>query len=575
MKSVHNSRVADIFDEIATMLDIEGENRFRILAYQKASQTIRDLPQELSEMLQEGRDLTELPGIGKDLSAKIEEIVKSGDLKFHKELQKKVPLSLVQLCALQNLGPKKVKKLHDKLRILTISDLEKAARAGKIEKLEGFGKRSEEKILEAIELRKTSSGRMPLVTALPIADSIVEYLKKLKGVNKVEVAGSIRRRKETIGDLDVLVTGNINPALIKDAQRFGDVDKVLASGETKVTLRLVQGIQVDIRFLEPKSFGSALNYFTGSKEHNVILRNIAKKKGLKLSEYGLFKGSRQVAGIDEEGIYKKLGLDYIPPVLREDRGEIDAAKNHKLPKLITLKDIRGDLHIHTTASDGSNSIIEMAREAKALGYEYIAITDHSHGQRQANGLEPRRMRKHLEEIRKVNDSFKGLEIFAGSEVDILKDGSLDYKDDLLDEMDVVVASIHSHFLLSKPEQTKRVIKAIKSGRVTIIGHPTARLLGRRKPVDMDMDEVLKAAGDYGVAMECSAQPSRLDLSDLYCKLAKDLKVKVVINTDAHSTNNLHYMELGIYNADRGWIGKGDVINTLPLAKFKRFIRYGR
>ncbi|HLB58545.1 MAG TPA: DNA polymerase/3'-5' exonuclease PolX [Bdellovibrionota bacterium] len=572
MKPIHNSQVAEIFEEIGDMLDIQGENRFRVLAYRNAAEVISNLTEEVQQMIVEGKDLTELPGIGKDLAGKIEEIVKKGGSTLYKELQKKTPLSLVRLIHLQDLGPKKVAKLNKKLGIKDIDDLEKAAKAGKIAKLEGFGQKSQEKILDAISHFKGAAGRMRFAEAVPIVNSLVPYLEKLKGVKQVEVAGSFRRRKETVGDLDILVTGDTSSPVLNGFKKYTEIKSVLASGETKVTVRLLSGIQVDVRFLEPKSFGAALCYFTGSKEHNVALRNIAKKKAMKLSEYGLFKGKAMVAGKTEEEIYKKLGLEFIPPELREMRGEIEASQNKELPTLISLQDIRGDLHMHTSATDGANTIEDMAHAAKKLGLEYIAITDHSQGQRQAGGLDPKAMRKHLENIRKADASISGIKIFCGSEVDILKDGSLDYKDDLLDEMDVVVASLHSHFTLSRAEQTKRVVKAIKSGKVTIIGHLTTRLIGTRKPVDIDVEEVLKAAKDYNVVMESSAQPSRLDLNDIYCKMAKEMGVKIAINTDAHSVQNLALMRFGVDNVRRGWIEKSDVFNCLPLIKLQKHLR---
>jgi DNA polymerase (family 10) len=533
-------------------------------------------------MVKDTKKLKELPGIGDGMAAHLAEIVETGDYALRKKLLKKYPATLLDVLQLQSLGPKKVAFLWSNFKAGTVADVERIAKEGKLRDLPGFGEKSEQNILKAVEVFKKSSGRFHIDVAEDAAIAIVAHVRKAgKAVHDVTPAGSLRRGKETVGDLDLLVTladGHTSQkhvdALAKHILEFPGIDQTLAHGENKVSFTLQNGLQVDVRLLEKENFGAALLYFTGSKEHNVTLRGRANDMGYTLNEYALatLKAEKRVAGRTEEEIYSKLKLDFIPPELRENTGEIAAAEHHKLPHLITLADMKGDLQMHSTASDGKNSIEEMAEAARQLGHQYIAITDHSKAVTVANGLDEKRMAAHIKKIHAANDKGLGIRVLAGAEVDILKDGSLDYSDELLAQLDVVVCSVHSYFNLDRAEMTERVLVAIENPYTQIIAHPTGRLLLRRDAIDYDMQKILEACAKNGVAMECNSYPDRLDLKDVYLRMCKDRGVKVVISTDSHNTANLAFIRYGVTMARRGWLEKHDVINTLPTEQFLAALR---
>ena len=531
------------------------------------------MPESVEQLVKEPEKLEELPGIGERMVEHLQEIVKTGDYSLRKKLLKKYPVTILDVLQLQSLGPKKVAFLWSNFKAATVADVERLAREQKLRDLPGFGEKSEQNILKAVEVFKKSTGRFLIHTAEAAALELAEHIKRAgKAVDSVTPAGSLRRGKETVGDLDLLVTladestsQKHVDALAEHILKFPDIDQKLAHGENKVSFTLTNGLQVDVRLLEKENFGAALMYFTGSKEHNVALRGRANDMGLTLNEYALatLKGEKPVAGRTEEEIYAKLKLDYIPPELRENTGEIAAAEQHKLPHLVTLKDIKGDLQMHSTASDGKNSIEEMAEAARKLGHEYIAITDHSKAVTVANGLDEKRAAAHIKKIHSLSEKELGIRVLAGAEVDILKDGELDYSDETLAQLDVIVCSVHSYMNLDRAAMTDRLLAAIENPYTQIIAHPTGRLLLRRDPFDYDMEKVLDACAKHGVAMECNSYPDRLDLKDVYLRMCKERGVKVVISTDAHTTTNLSFVRYGVTMARRGWLEKKNVINTLP------------
>ena len=571
---MENKAIADVFTEIADTLEIQGENPFRVRSYRNAARTIEDMSQSLEALVRAGENLEEIPGIGKSINEKIRELLATGKSHFLEELRSQIPPSLTELLKLEGLGPKKVKVLYDELNVDSVDRLEKAAQAGRLRNLPGMGLKTEEKILKSIEHYRAGMGRFKLSVGFQYAEALLRHLKGVPGVKRLDPAGSFRRRRETIGDLDILAICGKGCKVMDRFAGYGDVAEVLARGETKSSVRLKCGLQVDLRVLEEESFGAALHYFTGSKAHNVAIRERAKEKGLKVSEYGVFraKDEKRLSGAEEADVFKAVGLPLIPPELREDRGEIQAAEKGKLPRLIELSDIRGDLQMHTTASDGKNSILEMAQKAKEMGYAYIAITDHSKAVRVAGGMNEKQLAKHLKEIEKVNRQISRFRILKGVEVDILPDGSLDLKDDILKECEVVLASVHSRFNMEEEEMTRRVIKAIKNPNVKILAHPTGRLILEREPFKINLKEVIQAAIDQGVAVEINAYPDRLDLKDVDARMARDLGAKLAINTDAHSAMQLELMKFGVFTARRGWIEAKDVINTLPLEGLLRNLR---
>ena len=577
-----NKQIARILRDTAQLLEIDGAIIGRYRSYEKAAELIDSLPESIEQLVKEPEKLEELPGIGERMVEHLQEIVKTGDYSLRKKLLKKYPATILDMLQLQSLGPKKVAFLWSNFKAATVEDVEKLAREQKLRDLPGFGEKSEQNILKAVEVFKKSTGRFLIHAAEAAATSLAEHIKKGgKAVDSVTPAGSLRRGKETVGDLDLLVTladGFTSQkhvdALAEHILKFRDIDQKLAHGENKVSFTLTNGLQVDVRLLEKENFGAALMYFTGSKEHNVTLRGRANDMGLTLNEYALatLKGEKPVAGRTEEEIYAKLKLDYIPPELRENTGEIAAAEQHKLPHLLTLKDVKGDLQMHSTASDGKNSIEEMAEAARKLGHQYIAITDHSKAVTVANGLDEKRAAAHIKKIHGLSDEELGIRVLAGAEVDILKDGALDYSDEILSQLDVVVCSVHSYMNLDRAAMTERLLAAIDNPYTQIIAHPTGRLLLRRDPFDYDMEKVLDACAKNGVAMECNSYPDRLDLKDVYLRMCKERGVKVVISTDAHTTSNLSFIRYGVTMARRGWLEKKNVINSLPCVEFLAALR---
>jgi DNA polymerase (family 10) len=565
---VLNTDIARIFTRIADLLEIQGANPFRIRAYRAAARTVSDQPQSVAAMLKEGKDLGELPGIGRDLAGKIEEIVETGTLAMLKELEKEIPGELAELLSLSQLGPKKAAILHRELGVRNLQDLGEAAGSGKIRDLRGFSEKSEKKILEEIKRFTGAEKRIKLAEAEQIVRPLVEYLERIEGVKDVVTAGSFRRRRETVGDLDILVTCESGPAVMDRFVAYEDVREVLARGETKSTVLLRSRFQVDLRVVPQVAFGAALHYFTGSKDHNVAIRTIGVKKGLKISEYGIFQGEgekeKRVGGQTEEEVFAAVGLPYIAPELRENRGEIEAAREGKLPRLVALEDIRGDLHAHTRETDGRSTLEEMAVAARALGYGYFAITEHSRSVTIARGLDPKRLERQIEAIDRLADRYPDFRILKGIELDILEDGSLDLPDHVLARLDLRVCSVHSRFTLSAEKQTERIIRAMDNPLFNILGHPTGRLIGEREPYAVDMEKIVAAAAERGCFLELNAHPDRLDLTDFHCRMARDMGVKVVISTDAHYTEDFKFMRFGIDQARRGWLEKDDVLNTREL-----------
>jgi DNA polymerase (family 10) len=569
---VHNSDVTTILNEVADLLEIDGANAFRVRAYRDAARTVDGLPRDLAEMVSEGADLSELPGIGKSIANKIEEIVQTGRLKQLDKLKKRLPGELSELLTLPGLGPKRVKALHQQLGIQDRQGLAAAARDGKVHELQGLGRKTEQKILEESEKRRDGENRLRLTEVEEVAEALLEYLRGVEAVKQAVIAGSYRRRKETVGDLDILVTCKRGSAVMDHFIAYDDVDEVVSQGKTRSTVRLRSDLQVDLRVLAQVSYGAALHYFTGSKAHNIAVRKIAVGKGLKINEYGVFRGDDRVAGRTEEEVYQQIGLPYIDPEMREDRGEIEVAKQKRLPTLITHDDIRGDLHCHTKASDGKYTLEQMAQAAKERGYDYLAITEHSKRLTVARGLDENRLRSQIREIDKLNEKLDGIRLLKGIEVDILEDGSLDLDDEVLAELDVVVCSIHSKFGLPANKQTERVIRAMDNPHFNILAHPTGRMIGQRSPHELDVERTMEAALERGCFLELNAQPERLDLNDTHCKLAKDMGLKLAISTDSHATTSLDYIRYGVDQARRGWLEPGDVINTRSWRDLRRLLK---
>jgi len=565
---VQNAEIAAMFDQAAELLEIQGENPFRVRAYRRAARVIEGLPESAAGLVAAGRDLSELPGIGKDLAGKIADIVKTGRFVLLDALKKKLPGELADISALPGLGPKRVKLLYDQLKVRTLDDLRRVVRSGRLRELPGFGATIEKKISDALN-KPIVEKRFKLTVAEAEAEALANFLRD---GGRVVVAGSYRRRRDTVGDLDVLVTAKDGAAVGDKLIRYENVAQVLAHGPARSTVVLRSGIQVDVRAVPEESYGAALMYFTGSKSHNIALRGLANEHGWKLNEYGLFAGKRRIAGKTEEEVYQKLGLAFIPPELREDRGEVALAKANKLPRLVTLADIRGDLHVHSNWSDGSAAIGEMAAAAKARGYEYIAITDHSKRVSVAHGLDRARLARQIGEIDRLNEKLQGFTVLKGIEVDILKDGALDLPDSILARLDVVVAAVHSHFDLPRQAQTDRVVRAMENRHLAILAHPTGRLLGQREPYEIDLDRVIAAAREQGCYLEINAEPDRLDLNDIGAHAAKAGNVKVAISTDAHHVDALQYMRFGVDQARRGWLAADDVLNTRPLAELRKLLK---
>ncbi len=569
---VTNSDIADILERIAELLELEGANPFRIRAYRNAARTVTGLPHSIASMLAEGADLSELPGIGKDLAAKITEISETGHLKFLEEIEGRTPPGLAKLLGVPGLGPKRVQALYTALGIDDLDKLAKAAQAGKLRKLPGFGARSEAKILSAVKKRGAEEHRTPWPRAEEVAVPLVDYLKAVKGVMQVTVAGSYRRHKETVGDLDILVTCAKDVPVVEGFVAYEDVDEVVSQGTTRSTVVLRNGLQVDLRVVRDASYGAALHYFTGSKAHNIAVRKMGVARGLKINEYGVFKKEKRIAGRTEEEVYAQVGLPYIEPELRENQGEIEAAKKKRLPGLVTLDDIKGDLHTHSKASDGHASLEEMAAAARGLGYAYLAVSDHSKKVTIAHGLDAKRLARQIEQIDRLNDKLKDIRLLKSSEVDILEDGRLDLPDSILERLDFTVCAVHSKFDLPRDKQTERILRAMDNPNFNILAHPTGRLLGSRPAYDVDMERLMRAAKERGCILEVNAQPERLDLIDVHCRMAKDLGVKVAVSSDAHSTADLGLLRFGIAQARRGWLAPADVINTRPWRELQKLLK---
>jgi DNA polymerase (family 10) len=573
---MENHEIASVFEEIASLMRIVQDDpkwQFKAVAYERAKRSIESYPERLEDMAHDpNRKLTEVPGVGADLASKIHELLNTGQCQYHQDQLKKIPRTLLDLLQLQSVGPQKVRLFYHELNIKTTEELEAAAKAGRLRELPGMNEKSEQNILKAIEALHRVTGRFRLDTVSELAEELDAHLRQFRGVERVTPAGSLRRGRETVGDLDLLVTGRNLGGLADHFLKFPRIGQVLVKGEDKASAKLSNGLQVDVRMLAPESYGAALQYFTGSKEHNVALRDRAKRRGWKLSEYGLFEGEKVLASQTEEEIYAKLALAWIPPELRENQGEVEAAETGQLPKLVELSDIRGDLQMHTTASDGHNTVEEMAAAAKQLGYRYILITDHSKAVTIANGLDEQRALEHIKRIRAAGKKVKGIEIWAGTEVDILGDGTLDYPDEVLSQFDIVLASIHSRMTQSFEEMTTRILKALENPFVRILGHPTGRQILRREPFSFDIEKVFLAAQKLGVILELNANPERLDLCDRHVKLAHDRGMKIIISTDAHRPEHFKLMRYGVVTARRGWMEKRDVLNTQPPEKLLASLR---
>lgn len=558
--------IAQIFRDIAKILEIKGGNAFRIRAYERAAGNVESLSEDIQDLINEGR-LTDIPGIGADLAEKIKEIVKTGSLQFLEGLKKTIPPGLLELLNIPSVGPKTAKLFYEKLKIKSVPELEEAAKDGSLLQLEGIKEKTVENILKGIALLKQGQERMDLAAAASRANELIRELKeKVRGIKQISACGSLRRMKETVGDIDILVVSDYPQEIMNAFTGLPQVKDITAQGDTKFSIITKENAQVDLRVVEERSFGAALIYFTGSKNFNIKIRQIAIKKGLKVNEYGVFvmKKGREtyLCGRTEEEVFKSLGLAYIAPELREDTGEIELAAKNKLPNLITLEDIKGDLHAHSEYSDGNNSILEMARAAQELGYEYLNMSDHSQGLKVAGGLSARDLRKKRAEVENLNSKLKNFKVLFGSEVDIDSEGRLDYPDKILSEFDCVVAAIHGGFKQSKSRLTKRLVNACKNKNVDILAHPTGKLWGMREGYEIDFDEVFKAALDYGVAVEVNSYPLRLDLNDVQCRRAKEMGLRIAVSTDSHTTGQLQHMRLGVATARRGWLSKDDVINTL-------------
>jgi DNA polymerase (family 10) len=569
-----NKELADLFEKMADILEFKGENPFKISAYRKASRIIGDLTQDIEEIAENGK-LKGIPGIGEGMAQKVVEYLKTGKIFKFEEVKKGVPDELIAIMDIPGMGPKTLSMLHKEKGISNLSQLERALEDGSLLGLFGMGEKKIENIKRGIQLLKQSKGRMNLGLAFPIAKRIVETLRQKTGSKKIEWAGSLRRMKENIGDIDILATGPDKEKIVHAFTHLPEVKEVLASGETKASIIAEGGTQIDLRVVEEDSYGAALQYFTGSKGHNIHLRGIAKAKGIKINEYGVFKGNKKIAGKEEKDVYRSLGMNWIEPELREDRGEIEAAQEKRLPKLVQESEIKGDLHVHSKWSDGTSEIEEIAQAAQKRGYQYVAICDHSKSLRIAHGLDESRLVKQIEEIDRINEKLKGFQILKGTEIDILTDGKLDFPEKILEKLDIVVAAIHSGFKQDKAKMTKRIVRALENPFVNIIAHPSGRLLGARDPYEVEMDELMEAAKKYGKALEINAYFERLDLNDIHCKKAKEMGIRVGIGTDSHHLDQMWMMSLGVAVARRGWLETKDVLNTLSLKEMLKWCHQTR
>ena len=576
-----NKTIANVFYETADLMEINGDDSFRIRSYRRAAETIEGQAEQIADLARDTKKLLEIPGIGKGMAANIQELTQTNKLQLHQELLQKYRPSMLELLKIQGLGPKTISLIWSAFQVSDLEGVEKLAKQGKLRTLPRMSEKSELKLVKAIEDYRRISGRFVIDEADRTAEKLTEHLQRIKGIDAITPAGSLRRGRETVGDLDILITGPCceddqqRAGLIDEIVRFPGIQQVLAKGDNKVSFKLRNGLQVDVRTLSPDSYGAGLQYFTGSKSHSVALRQRALKMGLTLNEYGLCRveDNKRVASRTEEDIYHELKLDWIPPELRENTGEIEAAEKHALPELITVADLRGEVHMHTVETDGRCTIEEMAEAAKGRSYKYIAITDHSQNLAMANGLDDERAVQHIARINAANEQIDGITIMSGIEVDILADGSLDLSDSVLEQMDVVVASVHSAFNQEEQQMTDRLLRAISNKNVSILGHPTGRLQLRRDAYPFDFEAVLKTAGEKQVAMELNAYPDRLDLNDVHLRLARDREVKIVINTDAHHTSHFEKIKYGILQARRAWLTSKDVLNTLPEKEFRLAMKH--
>jgi DNA polymerase (family X) len=566
-----NRELANLFEKMADILEFKGENPFKISAYRKASRIIGDLTQDIEEIAEQG-ELKNVPGIGEGMAQKIVEYLKTGKIAKFEEVRKGVPDELIAIMDIPGMGPKTLSMLHREKGISNFSQLEKALEDGSLMGLFGIGEKKIENIKRGILLLKQSKGRMNLGVAFPAAKQIVETLRQKTGSKKIEWAGSLRRMKENIGDIDILATGPDKGKIVQAFTHLPEVKEVLASGETKASVIVEGGTQIDLRVVEEDSYGAALQYFTGSKGHNIHLRGIAKAKGIKINEYGVFKGAKRIGGKEEKDVYRVLGMDWIDPELREDRGEIEAAQKGRLPKLVQESEIKGDLHVHSKWSDGISSIEEIAKAARKRGYQYVAICDHSKSLKIAHGLDELRLMKQIEEIDHLNEKLKGFQILKGTEVDILADGTLDLSEKILEKLDIVVGAIHSGFKQDKAKMTKRIVRALENPYIHILAHPTGRLLGARDPYEVEIEELMEAAKKYGKALEINAYFERLDLDDIHCRKAKEMGIRVGIGTDSHHLDQMWMISLGVAVARRGWLETKDVLNTLSLKEILKWCR---
>jgi DNA polymerase (family 10) len=559
-----NAEIAALFSEIADFLEIKGENPFRVRAYRRAAQAMEGLAEDVAALADRG-ELLEIPGIGRDLAGKIQEFLQCGVVEYLEGLRREIPVGVVELMRIHGVGPKTAKLLYEQIGVDSVEKLEELAKEHKLAGLPGIQAKTEENILKGIAVWRGGRERTPLGAALTLAETILETLRGLEEVNQISTAGSLRRMKETVKDIDILVTSKTPARIMEVFVGLPNVAEVLAHGETKSSLRLREGIQVDLRVVEPDCFGAALQYFTGSKQHNIRVRELAQRRELKVSEYGVFDGrsGKRVAGATEEDVYRAVGLPFIPPELREDAGEIEAALADRLPTLVALADIRGDLQLHTTWSDGAHSLADLAAGVQTKGYQYMAVTDHSKSVTVAKGMDEARVVQMIAEVRSLNRRLKRFRVLAGCEVDILADGSLDFPDEILAQLDLVQISVHSRFKMSREEMTARIVRAVRHPLVHILGHPTGRLIGERAAYEVDMEAVLQSAKVAGIAVEINASPSRLDLNDLHARRAKDLGIPITISTDAHTMPQLDFMRYGVAVARRAWLTPGDVLNTLP------------
>lgn len=569
---VHNADIAGMFEQIADLLEIEGANPFRVRAYRNGARAVQNYGRELADLVAKGEDLNNIPGIGEHLAAKILEIVATGRCRALEKLRKETPPGLAELLKVPGLGPKRVRALYHELEVHTVEQLYRAAHDGRIRELAGFGEKTETRILEALAAHAEQPQRLKLAVAAQYAEPLADYLRKFPGVTEVTIAGSYRRARETVGDLDILVCGDDGDKIMDRFIQYEDVSEVQSQGPTRATVALRSGLQVDLRVVPMESYGAALHYFTGSRTHNIAIRRRGQQRDLKINEYGVFKGKKRVAGATEESVFDAVGLPWIPPELRENQGEIEAAAHGLLPELVTLADLRGDLHAHTKATDGHHTLEEMAGAAQERGFSYLAITEHSKRLTIAHGLDTTRLLRQMEDIDRLNARLKGITLLKGIEVDILEDGSLDLPDDVLGKLDLVIGAVHSQFHLPRAKQTTRILKAMDHPHFTLLAHPSGRLLGKRDPYDVDMPRIIHHAKQRGCYLEVNAHPERLDLTDTYCRMARDEGVLVAVNSDAHSIADFGNLNFGVAQARRGWLRKLDVLNTRSLSELRKLLK---